>query len=78
MAPLVSSDPPSALAIAIAIATVIDGGLAVILSIFYAGGKVLRRRSVRIRLRAELIACIILIGLAAVNIYLAIQQLIVQ
>lgn len=78
MAPIVSSDLSSALAVAIAIATVMDGGLAVVLSIFYAGGKVLRRRSARIRLRAELIACIILIGLAALNIYLAIQQLIVQ
>jgi len=51
------------------------GGLAALFSVIYLGGRVLRPRTVRARLRAGILAAILLIVLAALDVYLAVAQL---
>lgn len=75
MPPMAFADIFSALTTFTATATLLDGGLAILLSIFFAGGRALRRRSVRVRLRTELLATVFLIGLAALDIFLTMQYL---
>jgi hypothetical protein len=60
---------------AIVYLTIIVGSLAVLYSVIYLGGHTIRMRTVRARLRAGVVAAIILIVLAALDVYLAIVQL---
>jgi hypothetical protein len=55
--------------------TVLIGGLATHFSVIYLGGRVIRPRTVRARLRAGVVAAILLIALAALDVFLAIAQL---
>lgn len=58
-----------------AIATLIIGGLVTILSLAFLGGRVARRRSAQAGLRAAFAASILLIALAGLDMYLAVQRI---
>ncbi len=59
-----------------AIATLVVGCLATLFSLIYLSRRAVQRQTVRARLRAGVTASLLLIGLAALDIYLAAQQLI--
>ena len=75
MPPIVLADLLATLTTITAIATLVVGCLATLFSVIFLGGRAVRRRIVRARLRAGVTASILLIGLAALDIYLAVQQL---
>jgi hypothetical protein len=56
--------------------TLVVGGLATLFSVIYLSRRAVQRRAVRARLRAGVTASILLIALAALDIYLAARQLI--
>jgi len=62
----------AALQTVITIAILIVGSLAVLFSLIFLGGRFVRRRSVLTRLRTGIVAAILVILLAALDIYLAI------
>lgn len=55
--------------------TAVVGGLAMLFSVIYLGGRAIRLRTVQMRLRAGGVAAVLLIILAALDVYLAIIQL---
>jgi hypothetical protein len=76
MPPFVLADLLATLTTLIAILTLVVGGLATIFSVIYLSARAVQRRTVRARLRAGVTASILLIALAALDIYLAARQLI--
>jgi hypothetical protein len=61
--------------VAVIYLTIVVGGLATLFSVIYLGARAIPARTVRTRLRAGVVAAIILIVLAALDVYLAIVQL---
>jgi hypothetical protein len=76
MPPLVLADFLATVTTLTAIATLVVGCLATLFSVIYLSTRAVQRRTVRARLRAGITASILLIALAALDIYLAAQQLI--
>jgi hypothetical protein len=76
MPPIVLADFLATLTTLIAILTLVVGGLATLFSVISLSARAVQRRTVRARLRAGVTASILLIALAALDIYLAARQLI--
>jgi hypothetical protein len=76
MPPLVLADFLATVTTLTALATLVVGCLATLFSVIYLSTRAVQRRTVRARLRAGITASILLIALAALDIYLAAQQLI--
>jgi hypothetical protein len=70
---LLPSDLSATLQVVVAFAIFPIGGLAVLFSLIYLGGEVVRPRTVRGRLRGGLLACTLVIALALLDIYLALS-----
>jgi hypothetical protein len=71
MTTLVLLDTSATVRLAITYAIVAFSGLAVLLSVIFIGGRVVRPRSVRARLRTGIVAAILVIVLAVLDVYLA-------
>jgi len=67
-----AAKPPTWVTVLIYGAIIAAGSLATLFSLIFLGGRVVRPRSVRRRLRAGVAAALIVIALAALDIYLAI------
>ena len=76
MPPFVLADFLATVTTLTALATLVVGCLATLFSVIYLSTRAVQRRTVRARLRAGITASILLIALAALDIYLAAQQLI--
>jgi hypothetical protein len=76
MPPIVLADFLATLTTITAIATLVVGCLATLFSVIFLSTRAVRRRTVQARLRAGITASILLIALAALDIYLAARQLI--
>ena len=75
MLALTGSDLVTTLGLVVAYLTVVVGGLVTLFSLIYLGGRAIRLQTVRARLRAGVLAALILIALAALDVFLAIAQL---
>jgi hypothetical protein len=67
------SDLSATLQVIITLAILPIGGLAVLFSLIFLGGRVVRPRTVRARLRTGTAAAVLVIMLALLDIYLAIS-----
>jgi hypothetical protein len=61
------------LQIVVTVATVLIGGLTVLLSVSFLGGRALRPSRVRTRLLTGILAALVVIALAGLDIYLAVS-----
>lgn len=70
MAPHVLLDLPVPLHVILTLATALVGGLTILFSLSFLGGRVLRRRTVQARVRAGIGSAMLVIVLAVLDIWL--------
>jgi hypothetical protein len=66
------SNAPNVLRLFITAGIVVIGAVAVVYSLIFLGGRVVTPRSIQTRLRAGVIAAVLVIALAALDVYLAV------
>jgi hypothetical protein len=66
------SNPTSTIQLVVTIGTLIVAAVAIVYSLIFVGGRVVTPRTIRARLRTGVIAALVVIALAALDIYLTV------
>ena len=66
------TNPSSTVQLVVTIGTLIVAAVAIVYSLIFVGGRVVTPRTIRARLRTGIVAAILVIALAALDIYLTV------